>query len=130
MDKRDKERLIHICGHCSDAKSFIERFGDDYETFTHDKAFFNSVAMCVMQVGELANGLTEEFRKETGNEVPWHLIRGMRNMVAHSYNDLDVEIIWETANKDLPKLQDFCERYLAQEKQIEHAARRKNEPER
>jgi uncharacterized protein with HEPN domain len=40
--------------------------------------------MCVLQVGELANGLSEEFRAETKDQVLWGMVRGMRNWLAHA----------------------------------------------
>jgi uncharacterized protein with HEPN domain len=37
------------------------------------------------------------------------MIRGMRNVLAHSYGEIDEEVIWETANHDIPRLKAFCE---------------------
>lgn len=52
------------------------------------------------------------YRKETCNRIQWGPIKGMRNMVAHSYGSMSREIIWETATMDIPVLLNFCEEQL------------------
>jgi uncharacterized protein with HEPN domain len=52
--------------------------------------------MCILQIGELANGLSVEFREETKEQMQWGLIRGMRNWLAHAYTEMDENVIWET----------------------------------
>lgn len=113
MDKSDWQRLIHIRVHCEDVESFISRFGRDYDTFINDRAYFNAVAMCVFQIGELANALSPEFREKTKKDIPWDMIRGMRNWLAHSYGEVDSEILWATANNDIPMLKEFCLKKLS-----------------
>lgn len=73
--------------------------------------------MCVLQIGELANGLSAEFREETKEQMPWGMIRGMRNWLAHAYAEMDESVIWETAVNDIPALLRFCETALEQDKE-------------
>ena len=108
MAKRDKSVLEHIKNYCEEIGSFIERFGVDYKIFIGDRAYFNAVAMCILQIGELSNSLSEEFRAETSGKIPWVNIRGMRNIVAHAYGSLDENLVWETATNDIPELLEFC----------------------
>ena len=61
-----------------------------------------------MQIGELSGGLSEEYRRATADRVQWGPMKGMRNMVAHSYGTMSREIIWETAAVDIPALKKFC----------------------
>lgn len=103
------QRLLHIKRYCEDIAEFIDRFGNDFRTFTEDRAYFNAVAMSIMQIGELANGLSDEFRDETRERIPWGLVRGMRNWIAHSYNKVEDEVIWDTILKDIPLLLKFCD---------------------
>ncbi|MBQ9195598.1 MAG: DUF86 domain-containing protein [Clostridia bacterium] len=109
MIARDEQTLRHILSHCQDVQQFIQRFGSDYDTFIHDRAYYNAVAMCVMQIGELSNGLSDEFRESTKDQMPWGMIRGMRNWLAHSYSEIDSKVLWETARNDLPKVLSFCQ---------------------
>lgn len=114
MNNGDRQRLMHIQTYCEDIAGFIQRFGRDYATFTQDRAYSNAVSMCVLQIGELANGLSSEFREETKEQMPWGMIRGMRNWLAHAYAEIDESVIWETATNDIPRLMAFCDRMLGQ----------------
>ena len=118
MAKRDKSVLEHIKNYCEEIGSFIERFGVDYKIFIGDRAYFNAVAMCILQIGELSNSLSEEFRDETSGKIPWVNIKGMRNIVAHNYGSLDEKLVWETATNDIPELLEFCNTELARLNQI------------
>ena len=40
-------------------------------------------------------------------------MKGMRNLVAHSYGSMNRRIIWETAVMDIPVLKRFCEEQIA-----------------
>jgi uncharacterized protein with HEPN domain len=37
-------------------------------------------------------------------DVPWELISGTRNRLAHGYVDVDLDIIWTIVTQDLPPL--------------------------
>ena len=112
MNRSDWQRLLHIRTYCEDIAGFIERFGENYDTFVNDRAYLNAVSMCILQIGELANGLSDEFREETQKKIPWSLIRGMRNWMAHAYAEMDEHIIWETTINDIPRLLEFCNETL------------------
>lgn len=73
--------------------------------------------MCILQIGELSNGLSNEFREETKEVMQWGLIRGMRNWAAHSYQEMDNEIIWDTVSNSIPLLTKFCDEALEQAQQ-------------
>ena len=112
MNNGDRQRITHIKTYCEDIAAFVERFGKDFQTFTDDRAYFNAVSMCVLQIGELASALSESFRETTRNEVPWKMIRGTRNWLAHAYGEVDEAILWETVINDIPSLLAFCGKVL------------------
>lgn len=115
MNNGDRRRLAQIKLYCEDIAAFTQRFGRDFDKFTTDRAYFNAVAMCVLQIGELANALSEPFREETKAEVPWKMIRGARNWLAHAYGEVDETVLWETVISDIPALLGFCEKELQKE---------------
>ena len=45
-------------------------------------------------------------------QIPWRLMRDMRNVIAHEYFGVDWQIVWETAVNDLPVLVPFLENIL------------------
>ena len=46
MNKGDLQRIQHIKTYCEEIKDFVRRFGNDFNTFTKDRAYFNAVSMC------------------------------------------------------------------------------------
>ena len=63
--------------------------------------------MCILQIGELAGKLSDAFRKEYPG-APWRQIKGMCNIVAHSYGTVDPETTWEILMEDIPALKIYC----------------------
>ena len=37
-------------------------------------------------------------------EIPWRNMRGMRNRIAHGYFDINLDMVWDTAQSALPDL--------------------------
>ena len=42
--------------------------------------------------------------------LPFRAMRGMRNIIAHDYGEVDLELVWKTATADLPVLIETLER--------------------
>ena len=54
-------------------------------------------------IGEAAGRISPEFRG-AHPEIQWSEIRGMRNQMIHGYDNVDVEIVWDTVERDIPHL--------------------------
>lgn len=54
-------------------------------------------------VGEAANRVSEPSQKQHA-EIPWAQIIGMRNRLVHGYDVVDLDILWEIFQEDLPPL--------------------------
>ena len=108
--ERDLSIIRHIRDYCGDIREAVERFGNSYDAFASDKHYRNDCVLCILQIGELCNHLSDEFRNEY-NEIPWRAIIGMRNVAAHHYGKMSTEQIWGTICEDIPQLQAFCENH-------------------
>ena len=113
MSKGNKDLLKHIIGYCNQIGEAHSQFGNSYEAFCSNSVYRNAVAMCVLQIGELSNHLTEDFREATAGDIPWKQIRGLRNVVAHEYGNIDLETVWETSEAGIMELRDFCDEHIA-----------------
>ena len=91
----------------------IARYGNSFDIFDHDPDYQRSVSFCILQIGELSGGLSQEYRQSTAKYVQWGPIKGMRNLVAHNYGSMSRDIIWETASVDIPASRSFCEEQLS-----------------
>lgn len=112
MDRGDIERIKHMKRYCEDIAGTINRFGNSPDAFQQDIDFYNSIAMSIMQIGEISVGLSSEFKDATRAQMPWGLMKGMRNRFAHTYATMDRSDIWETATADIPNLLRFCDTIL------------------
>ena len=57
MESSDFQRVKHIALYCEDIAETIKRFGDSQENFFNDKGYQKSIAISIMQIGELSIGL-------------------------------------------------------------------------
>lgn len=115
---RDKNRVNKtvvkkIIGYCENVEELIKRFGPNYEKFVSDFAFQMACGMCIIQIGELTTRLTDEFKAEHP-EILWNLIKGMRNIHAHDYENVDFAKVWGTLNEDIPDLKEKLQKILAE----------------
>jgi uncharacterized protein with HEPN domain len=108
---RDKGILIQIVKRCDRVIDKVTNINQ--KDFESDKDIEEVVCFNLFQIGELANGLTDEVTNEY-NKIPWKQIKGMRNRIVHRYDTIDIEIIWNTANESIPKLKKYCEDILKQ----------------
>ena len=68
--------------------------------------------MSVINIGELVKNLTQEFRSEY-KSVPWKAISGFRDVAAHKYGALDMNIVYNTVKIDIPALKENIKEILA-----------------
>ena len=108
MNERDAEVLRDILEYCGQIDDANRQFKSSKEDFAESSVYRNAVAMCVLQIGELAKHLSDEYKLHTADEVPWHQVQGLRNVVAHEYGKIDTDLLWETITEDIPRLQDLC----------------------
>lgn len=70
----------------------ILRYGSSFEIFDHDPDDQRSVSFCILQIGELSGGLSQEYRQATAERVQWGPIKGMRNLAARNYGSMSRDI--------------------------------------
>lgn len=78
----------------------------EFEEFLDDERTRMAVSMCLLVIGENVARLAQrhpEFVASHPN-VPWAQAVGMRNRIAHGYNELDFDIVWRTVRDYLPEL--------------------------
>lgn len=71
----------------------------------------NSITMPIMQIGELAKRLSEEFRAEH-REIPWKSIVRMRDVFAHHYGVVSFPTVWDTSHGDITELSRFLRKVM------------------
>jgi uncharacterized protein with HEPN domain len=105
---RDISTLKHIVFYCDEIDDEINRHGLTLEKVKADSLYKNALAMNILQIGELVNVLSEEFRALSSGSVPWREIKRMRDKAAHHYGSFDIDTLWETATDDIAQLRVYC----------------------
>lgn len=62
-------------------------------------------------IGEASRNLSDDLRS-AHSQVPWEQIIGLRNKLIHAYFSVDLSIVWEIANDDLPALEEQVEAHV------------------
>jgi len=102
-----KDPLVYI----DDIRDSIEAI-KRYTTGLTKEDFFSSsekqdaVYRRLEVIGEAANRLPDEFRNKY-SLIPWYKIVGMRNVLIHEYDSIDLDLVWETIQRDIPKLEEY-----------------------
>lgn len=63
-------------------------------------------------IGEATAHLSEATRQAIP-ELPFRKMRGMRNIVAHDYANVDLKIVWEVATVHVPEICTVLEKFFA-----------------
>ncbi len=102
------ERLRDIL----EAIEAIERYLDRGRTaFDGDELLQGWFVRNLQIIGEAARLLPAEVRAKAP-EIEWAKIIGMRNVLVRGYFDIDSEIVWEAATRDVPALRAAIEALL------------------
>jgi uncharacterized protein with HEPN domain len=77
--------------------------GMDYDSFSKDEKSVYAVIRAIEVIGEAAHKVPPEIRKKVP-EIPWREIASMRNKLIHEYFGINMQVIWQTIQEDLPVL--------------------------
>ena len=102
----DAGHLLDILSSARMIQSYIESVVLD--EFLRDTKLQDSVIRRLEIIGEAAGRVSAQFR-EKHPEIPWSEMRGMRNRMIHHYDDVDLHIVWNTAQDNIPQLLELLE---------------------
>lgn len=110
---RDDDTLQQIM----DAVRAIDVFcrGMTFDEFTRDLKTQSATQYQILVIGEAAYRLTDAF-VESAPDIPWRDIKQMRNVLAHAYDVIRLDIVWQTATESVPALRAALETLSAMRK--------------
>jgi len=106
--ERDLSILKHIVQYCDEIIEAIDKHNLTKDSITKDNVYKNALSMSILQIGELVNVLSKEFRT-AHDTIPWREIKRMRDKAAHHYWTFEIDILWETVTEDIAPLKGYCE---------------------
>lgn len=96
-----RPRLRHMLDAAREAIDMAS--GQQRANLDNDRKLCLSLAHLLEIIGEAAAGVSRESRLRHP-DLPWKRIRGMRNRLIHAYFDVNLDVVWQTIQEDLPGL--------------------------
>ena len=102
---RDDSPELGYVADLIDACQKIITFTDGYveADFRQNELVWSAVAYQMIVLGEATKRLSPETR-ERNRDVQWKYIVGMRDILSHKYNTINLGEVWRTAQGDVPVL--------------------------
>jgi uncharacterized protein with HEPN domain len=106
----DAERIVTRLGHNLDNIGAVKEFtaGLSYEEWLSRREMVYAVVRALEIISEASRHLPEDL-KGRYPDVPWREIKAAGNVYRHGYEEVSLDIIWNTAQHDLVPLQQAAE---------------------
>jgi len=107
---RDKDALLDIL----ERIDLIQKHGPRNEAALNDDVVVQTATLRWLEIiGEAANRVSAEL-KTAHPDVPWRGVIATRNVVAHGYVRVRLEIVWRVIEDDLQPLREQLRAILAE----------------
>ena len=109
----DKELILGILDDIKNSLHEITKWMEDIKTIddflltSHGTLVLNGVCMKILAIGEGLKSIDRHTQKQLlqkYKDVDWSKVMGMRDIIAHHYFELDVEIVFSAATNYVPKM--------------------------
>ncbi len=101
MHNRDTTYLNHILDCINDIEHFIDGYSE--QQFVTDKKTFNSTIRMFEIIGEATKKISPEL-KQNNSEVEWKKMAGLRDVLIHDYEGVDLNAVWQIIQIHIPTL--------------------------
>lgn len=101
LPERDQALLLDMLLAARDAQQFVH--GMDKARFLTSDLHQSAAIRKLEVIGEAA-GKVSRSAMDAVPEIPWRKITGMRHRLIHDYFDVNLELVWQVVQDELPSL--------------------------
>jgi len=102
MSKREIKILLDdIIESINNIESYITKLNKTQ--FFSNKMAVDAVVRNLEIIGEATKNIPDDYKMQHSN-VDWRGMAGLRDVIIHGYFNVDLEIIWEIIQQDMPQL--------------------------
>ncbi len=109
MSRNLKLYFEDILNSINKIKRYVENL--NYQQFIADEKTFDAVAYNLQIISEAIKNVPPKIRKNYP-QLEWRKIAGLRDIIAHSYFNIDEVIIWDIIANKLPNFKNEIEQIL------------------
>lgn len=109
---RNQEALIDIIESIQLINQYTEGVTPEALTVNIEKQ--DAILRRIIIIGEATKRLTKDFRNQHPS-IPWKEIAGMRDVLTHDYDEVDLDEIWTVISENLPPLLTYIEQLITSE---------------
>lgn len=109
----DEVYVNDMLGACAKVERYIR--GLDWQAFKNDELTQDAVIRQLEIIGEAGAKVSAGFRA-LALDIPWRLIKDLRNVLIHGYASVRLDLVWTIASEDVPALREQLEDLLGREK--------------
>jgi uncharacterized protein with HEPN domain len=102
----DRVSILDVFLACESIARHLFEF--DREAFGVDDKTQDSVMHQLTILGEAVGRLTQEFRLKHA-EIDWSGYVGLRNVLIHQYDRVNLDLVWTIATEEIPELKVWIE---------------------
>jgi uncharacterized protein with HEPN domain len=105
--KDDSAYIEHIINCILKIKTFTANVSKD--EFSENELIQDAVIRNIEIIGEASKKISEN-TKQSYYEVPWKEMAKMRDKLIHDYMGVDIDVIWQTIETDIPELLELMQK--------------------
>lgn len=98
---RDSESLIDIVNAIGRTLRYVD--GVNKADLEANDEKLSAILYQITIIGEATKRISQSFRQQNPG-IPWREMAGMRDVVVHEYDQIDLDVVWDVVENKLPEL--------------------------
>lgn len=98
-----KDNKVYLASIIDSINKILEYTKDGQAAFLNNSMIQDAVIRNLEILGEATKNITTDLR-DSRPDIPWRKMAGLRDVLIHDYLGIDVYIVWNVVQDELPEL--------------------------